>query len=768
MKSALASILVLLSIAICSGQSAQQRDLAEKQLERRGEVYFSFTFSSPDQINQLTRIISIDNVNNNKVFAYANMREFYRFLEYSLDYEVLIPPSEREAVAMSDDPKQVMAWNYYPTYTAYESIMSQFVTDYPSICQLVTIGTLPSGRKLLAVKITDNPGIQENEPEFLYNATMHGDETAGYVLMLHLIDYLLQNYGTDPRITEMINSTEIYINPLANPDGTYKGGNSTVYGATRYNANNVDLNRNYPDPEDGPHPDGNPWQPETIAFMNLAGFHHFTMAANFHGGAEVFNYPWDTWPQLTADNNWWIYIAREYADTCHANSPPTYFRDLENGITNGYAWYTTSGNRQDYMNYFHNCRESIIEISAMKLLPASQLENHWNYNYRSFLNHIEQSNYGLNGLVTDSLSGEPLYARVYISGHDIDSSHVFTDPAVGDYHRHLKAGNYSVTFSSPGYFSKTIPVQIVDRQKTVLNVQLYNGRLESNFTCDSPLVPIGATVHFTDQSAGNPESWAWVFEGGIPSISSDQNPTVTYTEPGEFTVKLTVTRTGSTDSLIREAYIQVKEWHLMGNENISTCDALFFDAGGPQNNYSNDESSVITFTTAVPGNRLKATFLSFGIEASPDCANDWLKVYDGVATTDPLIGVFCGSELPPLMLSSNARGALTFEFFSNGEITGTGWQVLLECDSNVGILSADESLFSIYPNPATSGNARIISDQRIDRVRVSDIAGRILLEDYPGDFEITIDCPFSEGIYLVSVGINNKTYTRKLIIRREE
>ena len=88
---------------------------------------------------------------------------------------------------------------------------------------------------------------------------------------------------------------EIYITPLANPDGTYHGGNNTVSGAWRGNANGIDLNRNYWDPADGQHPDGEVWQTETIANMNFMAAHHFVISANFHGGAEVVNYPWDTW-----------------------------------------------------------------------------------------------------------------------------------------------------------------------------------------------------------------------------------------------------------------------------------------------------------------------------------------------------------------------------------------------------------------------------------------------------------------------------------------
>jgi len=204
------------------------------------------------------------------------------------------------------------------------------------------------------------------------------------------------------------------------------------------------------------------------------------MAANFHGGTEVVNYPWDTWPRLSADDAWWVNVSREYADTVHINSPADYMNQYENGITNGYQWYEVAGGRQDYMNYFHHCREATIEVSDAYILPTSQLLAHWNYNYRSLLNYIEQAGYGLHGLVTDSLSGEPIHAKVYISGFDKDSSHVYTDPQVGDYHRLLKGGNYTVTYSATGYLPKTITVQVTDKQTTVRDVKLSKGTLSDN------------------------------------------------------------------------------------------------------------------------------------------------------------------------------------------------------------------------------------------------------------------------------------------------
>jgi len=476
-------LLLLLYLSLFSNVSAQfhvkQAIQAQLELNRRGEVYFSFQLNDLGQLSTLTKKLSVSNIEGNTIYAYANQIEFSEFSNYKIDYKVLTAPSELASVQMTESPKQVLTWNYYPTYPAYELLMQQFASDHPDICKLITITTLASGRKILGLRISDHAGTEENEPEFLYTSTIHGNETTGYILMLHLADYLLTGYGTDTSITGLVNNFDIVICPLTNPDGTYKGGNSTVNGATRYNANNVDLNRNYPDPQDGQHPDGNAWQPETVAFMNFAKQNSFTMAANFHGGTEVVNYPWDTWPRLSADDAWWISVSRQYADTVHLYSPADYMNQYDKGITNGYQWYEVDGGRQDYMNYFHYCREATIEVSDAYILPVSQLLPHWEYNYHSLINYIKQAGYGLHGLVTDSLSGEPLYAKVFIPGFDKDSSHVYTDPQVGDYHRLLIGGEYTVTYSAAGYLPKTIKVQLTDKQTTVLDVKLSQGTLSS-------------------------------------------------------------------------------------------------------------------------------------------------------------------------------------------------------------------------------------------------------------------------------------------------
>ena len=444
----------------------------------RGEINFSFIYKSKSQLNSISKIVSIDHKTDSKLaYAYANKTEFTEFLKFGIDYKII----KKNPTIFLDKNKS--NWNFYPTYEEYEDIMTAFADSFPDICKMHDLGTLNSGRKILAIQISNNVGVKEDKPSFLYTSSMHGDELAGYVLSLRLIDFLLNGYGNKQRITELINKIDIWINPLANPDGAYFhippswmnlpiGDPNEIDYPKRSNANNIDLNRNYPDPQDGPHPDGNLYQAETNIFIGLADTVNFTISANMHGGAEVCNYPWDTWSTLTADNNWWQYVSNEYADSCQINSSNGYFNYLNNGTTNGNDWYEIDGGRQDYMNYFRNCREFTLELSNEKTPNTNDLNDLWDANYPSLLNYMEQSLYGLRGIVTDSLTGLPLKAKIEILGHDIDSSHVYSMLPIGNYHRYIIQANYNVTFSKNGYYTKTVNATIINNNTTVRNIKL--------------------------------------------------------------------------------------------------------------------------------------------------------------------------------------------------------------------------------------------------------------------------------------------------------
>jgi hypothetical protein len=347
--------------------------------------------------------------------------------------------------------------------------MRSFASLYPSLCRLDTIGTSIYGKLVLALKISDNAKTDEDEPEVFYSSTIHGDETGGYILMLHLADYLLKNYTISSRVKSLVDNLEIWINPLANPDGTYRTGN-TISNPTRYNANGYDLNRNFPDPVTP----NTVKQKETLDMIKFMRKHKFVLSANFHSGSEVVNFPWDRWLyKLHADNLWFRSISRAYADTVHVYSGPEYMNLLENGVTRGAVWYIVYGGRQDFMTWELHGREVTIELDDQFITPEAQLTLLWQNNWRSLIGYLENALYGIHGLVRNLKTHVPVSAKVFISGYDKDSSQVYSDTLNGSFVRFLSPGSWNLTFSAKGYRDTTIyNVVVVSLQKTDLTVDM--------------------------------------------------------------------------------------------------------------------------------------------------------------------------------------------------------------------------------------------------------------------------------------------------------
>lgn len=465
-------ILILLFLIFHLQTYSQTNDFEARNLPKN-EIYFSFYLNESKITKSLSQNISIEKIIGNKVYAYSNRNNFIKLKENFQDLEIIETEFANKNIPMAKSLKEVLNWNYYPTYSQYEQLITDFANNYPEICKKENIGKSINGRNLWLLKISDNVHSKEAEPEFLNTATIHGNEPLGYVLSLRLINYLLVNYGTNQEITELVNNHEIWINPLANPDGTYAGGDNTLSGATRFNANGVDLNRNFPDPENGLHPDGNVWQLENVAMMNFINDHNFVMSANLHTGSEVVNYPWDTWSKLHTDDAWFQKISHQYADTAQFYSSNGYLTDYNDGITNGFQWYEINGGAQDYMTYFQNCRSIILELCSSHLPDTSLLSNYWEYNYRSLINLIKNCNLGINGIVTDSLTGLPLKAEISFVAHDFDNSFVVSDSINGDFYRPTISGNCTILVSALNYYSYQIDnISIEENESKYLEIKL--------------------------------------------------------------------------------------------------------------------------------------------------------------------------------------------------------------------------------------------------------------------------------------------------------
>lgn len=458
-----------------------QREL-QQLMRNRGEYYFTLSVDDPAQIQELSRICSVDGTDGRHVVAYANQQEYDKLIALGFQPELQTPPSLRANVTMWNG-QGTYNWDSYLTYPQYVTMMEGFPNKAIEgrECTLFSLGTLSTSnhRQLLGVRI--NNGNPEGKPKFLYTSTMHGDEITGMILMLRLIDELCTS--TDSRIVNLVNDLDIYIMPLTNPDGTYKGGNSTVNSAQRYNGNNIDLNRNYKDYYQGAHPDGNSYEDETVWTMAMGDQNLFTMSANYHGGAEVMNYPWDAVYDDHADKDWYEYVCTEYVRIARQTYSSYMSDTYSDGVTSGAAWYVITGSRQDYMNAYGQCREVTVECSTTKTPPANQLPNFWNYNHNSMLAFMEQCRNGVHGVVLDADTGEPIEGvKVTVLNHDSETSFVTTH-SVGDFHRPIKGGTYTFEFSKVGYYPETVTVTVADGQRVDLTVYLYSGNQASAKEC---------------------------------------------------------------------------------------------------------------------------------------------------------------------------------------------------------------------------------------------------------------------------------------------
>jgi hypothetical protein len=488
----LISVILLFSFTtLAYNQVVSEDEKLRETIEKFGQAEVTIPYSGIEEAAVISEKVSITSVRDKKIYITISPATAGWFISQGFKY-TLIEPKGQRGLFTSTSVEQAMEWGSYPSWTQYLAIMQDFQSSYPSLCRLDTIGTSINGRLVLALKISDNVNADEPEPEVFYSSTIHGDELAGYVLMLRLVDYLLSNYTSDPEVKNLVDNLEIWINPLANPDGTYTNGDTIAY-PVRSNADGIDLNRNFPDPLD-PNITQEKETSDMIKFMRK---HKFVISANFHSGSEVVNYPWDRWlSKYHADDAWFYKISRAYADTVHLYSGPSYMNELDNGVTRGAVWYIIYGGRQDFITWELQGREVTIELDLTKQTPAAQLELLWNYNMHSLLQYLGNALYGIHGYVYDADTGEPVPAKIFINGHDKDSSHVYSDTLTGRFTRYLVPGTWNIKFSASGYKDTIVSnVTVIDQERTDLIVDMNSLSGEIVKTSNRPFLFPNPTVN---------------------------------------------------------------------------------------------------------------------------------------------------------------------------------------------------------------------------------------------------------------------------------
>jgi uncharacterized repeat protein (TIGR01451 family) len=352
---------------------------------------------------------------------------------------------------------------------------------------------------------------------------------------------------------------EIWLCPIYNPDG-YEAG-------TRNNAHNQNLNRDFPDRFTDPIDDPAGHEPETQAFMLFGYDHRFVMGANYHGGAQVLNYPWDAVAapgdpiiaDYAPDDNLFNYFGYGYT----SRNPDLWNGGFENGMTRGWEWYQIWGGMQDWAYYYHDEHHVLIEISFTKSPPFNQMDTYWSHNRDAMLWWMQHAMTGLGGLVLDARDGTPLDATITLVGRDVPNT-VHTDPEVGDYHRVISAGTYTLEASAEGYQNQTMDVVVITDTMTALKFYL------------CPSDPWMVSGYISDAVSGEPLAATIEFLDSPLVVHSDEvyGEYLTAVCPSTYTMRVSAPWHYPEERLVTVDHNQVQDFALYPTSNLSPSTKL--------------------------------------------------------------------------------------------------------------------------------------------------------------------------------------------------
>jgi hypothetical protein len=201
----------------------------------------------------------------------------------------------------------------YHTYSETEAFLDSISAAFPSITtDKASIGTSIQGRSIWAIKVSDNPDVDEAEPEVLFDGCTHAREVMTVEMALSYLGTLTAGYGVDPLITFLVDNREIWFVPILNPDGyvynetTNPSGGGLWRKNRRDNGNGtfgVDLNRNYAHGWGGLGSSGTPSsetyrgtapnsEPEVQAIENFINARRFVTHQSLHSYAGMVLLPW--------------------------------------------------------------------------------------------------------------------------------------------------------------------------------------------------------------------------------------------------------------------------------------------------------------------------------------------------------------------------------------------------------------------------------------------------------------------------------------------
>jgi carboxypeptidase T len=276
--------------------------------------FIHLEIKDPKVINRLASMIHIDQIIENSVYAVVNDDDYKSikkvFSKYIKEDHILTSYNPQ---TLSDEFEYPPGDEAFRTYPEVKSELNEYGKNFSKIAEVIEVGQTINGRPIMGLHVT---GVKKRKkdsfiPGILFVGSHHAREHLSTEVPMNLIKHLLESYGKDQRITQLINSRDLYFIPMLNSDGSLHDIKGRKYKYWRKNRVNnqdgsfgVDLNRNYSfgwgtggssrrtrsDVYMGPKPFS---EPETQAIKQFIENHaNIRILLSFHTYSELILYPW--------------------------------------------------------------------------------------------------------------------------------------------------------------------------------------------------------------------------------------------------------------------------------------------------------------------------------------------------------------------------------------------------------------------------------------------------------------------------------------------